>query len=481
MNLLGMTIARVKGALVVGRTKSIVNALTVGDVWGRIREPFTGAWQRNLEIDNRACVLAFSAVYSCVAIVSQDIGKLRCKLTEETSDGIWIEITRNSPFLGVLMKPNRYETRIQFFSRWVVSLMLYGNTYVLKDRDNRGVVTDLYVLQPERVMPRIAPDGSIWYTIATDWLAGVETSISVPASEIIHDRINCLFHPLVGVSPIYACGASATQGNRIQNQSAKFFENMSRPSGMLTAPSAIDDETAARLKQQFEQMVGGGNIGRLLVAGSGLKYEPMTMPAVDAQLIEQLKWTVEDVARCFRVPLYMLDAEAIPTRSNVEALQRMYYTQTLQAILEGIEILLDEGLELNKNDPSLPYATEFDLDALLRMDTAARFAAYETGVRGGWIAPNEVRARENLAPVEGGESPYLQQQNFSLAALAKRDASNDPFATTTPGAAPVTLPVPSATPAPVEDPTAEKALTDDEIIQKTTEWIAHVLSEVETA
>ena len=472
-----MTIARVKGALVIGRTKSMVSALTAGDVWGRVREPFTGAWQRNMELDNRACVLAFSAVYSCVSIVSQDVGKLRCKLTEKTKDGIWVEITRSSPFIAVLEKPNRYETRIQFFSRWVISLMLYGNTYVLKERDARGVVTDLYVLPPERVTPRVAPDGSIWYSIGTDWLSGVETSITVPASEIIHDRINCLFHPLVGVSPIYACGASATQGNRIQAQSAKFFENMSRPSGMLTAPGAIDDETAARLKIEFEKNLGGGNIGRLLVAGSSLKYEPMTMPPVDAQLIEQLKWTVEDVARCFRVPLYMLDAGPIPGDRNIEAMQRMYYTQTLQAIIEGIEVLLDEGLELNKNNPTLPYATEFDLDALLRMDTQARFAAYETAVRGSWMAPNEARARENYAPVEGGDSPMAQQQNFSLAALAKRDASNDPFATSSPTSPPAALPAPPPAPAVTEDPaTAEKALTHDEIAAKTAEWIAKAMN-----
>jgi phage portal protein BeeE len=49
------------------------------------------------------------------------------------------------------------------------------------------------------------------------------------------------WHPLVGVTPIYACGAAATQGSRIQANSAKFFENMSRPSGQLTAPGEISE------------------------------------------------------------------------------------------------------------------------------------------------------------------------------------------------------------------------------------------------
>ena len=95
-------------------------------------------------------------------------------------------------------------------------------------------------------------------------------------------------------------------------------------------------------------------------------------------------------------------------------------------------------------------STEFDLDNLMRMDTGARYAANSEAVKGGWKAPNEVRRKEQLPPVAGGDSPYLQQQNYSLAALAKRDAKEDPFATK------------PATPAPAEPPTepanAEKAM-----------------------
>ena len=89
-----------------------------------------------------------------------------------------------------------------------------------------------------------------------------------------------------------------------------------------------------------------------------------------------------------------------------------------------VELLLDEGLAL----PVRLY-TELDLDALLRMDTATKVKAAADLIGSGAWAPNEARARWfNLPAVEGGDSPYLQQQNFSLAALAKRDAQADPFA-----------------------------------------------------
>lgn len=417
--------------------------------WGVIREPFAGAWQKNIECETQQNILAFSAVYACISLIAGDIAKLRMRLMELTASGVWQEVTQ-SPFLPVLRKPNRYQTRIQFLHQWVTLLLLYGNTYIYKARnDLRGMVTEMYVLDSRLVTPLVADDGSVWYELRSDRLIGVGSEgdrVVVPASEIIHDRMMCPWHPLVGVSPIYACGASATQGIRIQNNSEKFFANMSRPSGMLTAPGAISDETAKRMKDMFEQNFSGMNIGRLLVAGDGVKYEGFTIPAQDAQLIEQLKWTVEDVARCFHVPLYKLGG-AMPTFTNVGALNTDYYTQTLQERLESIEALLDEGLGV-LNAPDRMLGVDLDVTNLLRMDPKARAETNEIRLRSGELAPDEARQGENLPPVTGGDTPYLQQQNFSLAALAKRDAQPDPFATEKPAA--------PALPAPPDDEGAAK-------------------------
>jgi len=215
---------------------------------------------------------------------------------------------------------------------------------------------------------------------------------------------------------------STSQGNRIQTNSSRFFENMSRPSGHLSAPGVIDETTAERIKRDFERGFSAENIGRMLVTGSGLKYEPFTMPADQAQLIEQLGWTVEDVARAYLVPLYKIAASK-DFKASPE-MDTEYYKTTLQPHIEAMELLLDDGLKLPSD-----VMVELDLDALLRMDPKARFAMYESGVKSAIFAPDEARLRENLPPVEGGATPYLQQQNFSLSALAKRDAKDDPFAT----------------------------------------------------
>jgi phage portal protein BeeE len=199
---------------------------------------------------------------------------------------------------------------------------------------------------------------------------------------------------------------------------------MSRPSFVLSAPGAISDATAARIKAQWETNFGGENYGRTAVLGDGLKPESFTINAADSQLIEQLGWTSEDICRAFGVPGYKIGVGSMPAYSNIEALDQAYYSQTLQEPIECIELLLDEGLELPTG-----YGTEFDLDGLLRMDTATQVMVLGNEIRAGYLAPNEARQRRGLPPVKGGESPLSQQQYFPLEALANREVpSSDPFA-----------------------------------------------------
>jgi HK97 family phage portal protein len=403
----------------------------------------TRAWQRDEILVDQDSLLSQSTIFACITLIAADIGKLCLKLVERDANGIWAEV-QSPAFSPVLRKPNGFQTMQLFIEQWVFSLLNHGNAYILKERDQRGVVVRMFVLDPNRVRPLVAQDGSVYYQLQEDDLSGVTESVpAAPASEIIHDRINCLFHPLVGISPIFACALAATQALRIQRNSAKFFENMSRPSGILTAPAQISDEVANRLKTTWQQNYGGENVGKVAVLGDGLTYTAMSVNPIDAQLVEQLKLSAEQVCAVFHVPAYMVGAAAVPANNNVEALYIKYFGQCLQKYIRRIEDGLDDGMGLT-NVPGKVLGTMFDLDDLLRMDSSTLTTTLKDQVGAGITAPNEARQRLNLGPVAGGASPLLQQQNFSLAALAKRDASPDPFgkASTTPAPAPAPEPEP---------------------------------------
>lgn len=392
-----------------------------------IREANTGNWQRNIEV-NAATASGYYANFACVTLIARDIAKLSVRLIQKTPDDIWVETT-NPAFSPVLRKPNHYQTRNQFWESWLLSKLHKGNTYVLKERDERRVVVALYVLDPTRVQPLVAQDGSVFYQLSTDELNGLPQQITVPASEIIHDRFNCLGHHLVGVPPIVAAALAATQGLNIQQQSVRLFRNNANPGGILTAPGNIDDADVERLKTEWEKKFTGENYGRVAVLGSGLKFEPMSVTARDSQLIEQLKWSSEQVASVYHVPAFMIGAGAEPNTGNAQERTLRYYTQALQSLIEEAESCLDDGLGLGSR-PDL--GVEFDTDNLLRMDTAMLMDVLEKGRN--YLKPNEGRRKLNLPKVAGGDAVYRQQQDFSLEALAKRDAQDDPFATAKPPA-----------------------------------------------
>jgi phage portal protein BeeE len=80
-------------------------------------------------------VLAHHAVYACITRIAQDIGKLRPKLVERDTNGIWTE-TENAAHSPALRRPNRHQNHIQFKESWAISKLTRGNTYVLIERDS---------------------------------------------------------------------------------------------------------------------------------------------------------------------------------------------------------------------------------------------------------------------------------------------------------------------------------------------------------
>src|SRR4029450_11320664 len=104
----------------------------------------------------------FSAVWACVTLIAADIAKLWINLVTYDDQGI-ATVTESPAFSPVLRKPNHFQTRVKFVEHWQIAKLQTGNTYVLKERDARGVVVALYVLDPGRVQVLGAPSGDIFY------------------------------------------------------------------------------------------------------------------------------------------------------------------------------------------------------------------------------------------------------------------------------------------------------------------------------
>ena len=387
-------------------------------------------------------VLAFPSVFACVSLIFNDIGKLRTRLMQLQSNGVWAETT-SAAYSPVLRRPNHYQNQIQFKQWWICSKLIWGNMYALKVRDGRGVVVALNILDPGLVQPMISPDGSIFYQLSQDNLSGLpDATVFVPASEIIHDRMNCMFHPLIGVSPLFSATLPASGGLEMLRDSRRFFNQGAKPSGLLVSPGEIGDDDAKRLQTYWNDNFTGPNAGRVAVVGDGLKYEPIRMTASDAQTKEQIALSSEMVAQVFHIPAFKVGGP-IPAGQKVGDLNQIYFNDALHSLIEEMELCLDDGLSL-----PVTYRTELELDNLLRMDPATQADVLSKLVSGGIQTINGARRAINEPPLEGGDTVYMQQQDFPLdqVRLNKLEPVVQPTA-----AAPPPSPVEVTAPAPAPD------------------------------
>ena len=381
--------------------------------WRTIHAPWTGACQQNCE-EEQGTLLCYPTLYACLDSISSDVGKLPFTLQQLQANGIW-KYVENPAYSPVLRKPNHYQTQQQFRESWIMSKLIHGNTYVLKGRDERGVVTRLYVLDPNRVLPMVSDTGDVFYQLnypTSDNLLPRDypaENIVVPAREIIHDRLNTFHHQLIGVPPVCAAHWPAVKNMKILRNATTFFANGANPGGILTAPAGMSETDAGQVRDYWNSNFQGENSGKVAVIGADMKFTAFAFKSADSQMVEQMRYSDEQICQPFGVPPFIVGIGSIPAGMKVDDMMGLYYQRALQKHIEAMENLLDEGLGISR-----PLGVELDLEPLLRMDPQRRAEVWGKLTNDGIAAPNEARLPFNLPPLEGGDTVYMQQQDFPL-------------------------------------------------------------------
>lgn len=382
------------------------------NAWRVISEPFSGAWQKNVT-ETQGDLLTYPTLYACIYRIASDFGKLPFTLRKREKSGVWVEV-ESPAYSPVLRKPNHYQTSAQFREHWMITKLVSGNAYLLKRRDDRGVVTQLYVLDPNRVIPMVSDSGAVFYQLQTDAINSLPEGypadgLVVPASEIIHDRCMTIHHPLIGVPPMAAAYWPAVKNMKILRSATEFFANNAQPGGILYAPAGMTEEDGEALKKFWEENYTGSNAGKIAVVGADMKFTQFSMKSIDSQMVEQMKHSDEQICQPFGIPPFKIGIGSIPDGIDVDGLNQIYYSDALQTHIEHAELLLDEGLKISR-----PLGVEMDIEPLIRMDEGKRADVAVKLVGGGVETPNEGRLRFNHAPLVGGDTVYMQQQDYPL-------------------------------------------------------------------
>jgi HK97 family phage portal protein len=404
-----------------------------------------------------ANALTFPAVYASIDIISSDIARL--PLRHWKDDGITRTEVRDSWECSVLDQPNAYQTGFDMMKMLVASQLFRGNGYLFARRNRRYQVDELHPIFPDFVLPfrALGPQAGpeYFYQVSAQPLAEIDVTRMVPPREMFHHRMLVFNDALIGISPMVAAAVSSSAGLAILRQSERFFTRMSRPSGVLQTAKQLDQRKAEQIKERWQRVYAGEEgAGDIVVLEEGLEWKPLTLTAVEAQLIEQLRYAVEDVARVYRLPLFMLGDLTKATYSSSEQLTQMYLNGCLSAHMESLEWRLSQFFGMDGRSEYL----QFDTDRLLRAELRTRIEALAKAVQGGIRTPNEARRIEGLNAVEGGDTVFMQQQMVPVNLLAGRSDLN-PKPPMMPGTAPSEPRREIAPPAALDGPTQAKGLS----------------------
>ncbi len=358
----------------------------------------------------------FGTVHACVKVISEDLARTPIKHYEEV-DNVREEILTRAPS-RVFLKPNRYQTRTDFILYIARCLLLVdGNAYLYPKMNGRGEIEEVYPLNPKAVWPYIHDDtGEIFYRYTSDpttILAGLpvgEGASFLPQRALQHVRLHTPVHPLIGETPLYSAVISVLTGMEINQHVGHFFHNMGRPSGVLRHPKKLDANTYERIKERFMERVSGDQTGMPLILQEGMEWTPMTMSAVDSDLIASFNAAKLQVSEVYRVPSFLLSDVSKMTIGNVETLIQFYVKSCLGFYVEHLQEAFKQLFRLPRNETII-----FDLEeALLKGDFAQRMEAYAKGIQNSVLVTNEARKKEKLRPVKFGDEARVQQQLVPL-------------------------------------------------------------------
>lgn len=363
--------------------------------------------------------LGLSATYACVNLLAGTQASLPLMVYRTDPNGVRT-VAKDHPLYFVLHdSPNYDQTAVDFWEFMCAGLELHGNAYATIDKRQSGEVFSLTPIRPDLVAVKRNQRGLIEYNWTEEGRGRKETQ-----ERILHIR-GFGGGPLGGASTLSVCRQTFSGALSADRAANSMFDKGALPSGILSTdkPMSADQRSMAE-KLLADKFSGALNAGRPMLLDNGVKWEQLTISPEDAQMLETRRFGVEEICRVFGVPPHMIGHTSNSTSwgTGLEQ-QTLGFTKfTLRRRLKRIEQALEKQL-LSLSERRGGITIEFNLEGLLRGDSAGRSAFYQTMTMMGAMTINEVRALENLPPVEGGDASRVQMQNQPLTAQGENNAT----------------------------------------------------------
>lgn len=358
------------------------------------------SWFQNASsgaVVNSKTAMGFTPVWCAVKLLSESISQIPLEICEKESDGNVVKRI-DHPLTRILTRnPNGYQTKIDFFSKVIVDLCLHGNSYVYISRNGAGVPQDLYCMDAENIEVKKTMDG-LFYD-------DTDSKEMYSSDEVLHFK-SLSKDGCVGISPIKQCKQAIGWGIAVETYGNTFFSNGAKLSGVLSTDRQMSDIAIDRLKTSFqEQYASLNDSNKTLILEEGLKFQQVSISNEQAQFLSSRDMAIQEVARVFNIPPHMLKDLSKSSFNNIEQQSTEFVRYSIMPYLSMMEQEMD--LKLFKDSEMGTMFTQFDANSMLRGSANDRADFYDKMVNIGAMTINEVRERENMNKIEGGDESLM--------------------------------------------------------------------------
>jgi HK97 family phage portal protein len=330
---------------------------------------------------------ALSIIYSAVALISDQISLCEAYVTDLT--GKRVDHKLNS----LLFKPNKYQYINSFLATLAHNLTLHGVAYIINEKSSLIVIDSATAVTNVDAKNLTYVDNE-----------GIKKTVSLDRLVTVYSRGNTA-NP---VSPLMAAAHARETASAMvsyRSSSAKFgFKN----GGTVTVEGEYTDEMYTALRKQLAIMQAEFAEANMSLLTKDFVLEPNKLSATDMQLMQQYRFSNEELSRYFgNVPLPLLgDYSALPGSASLDSLLLHWQKSCLEPMIVNIEYSM---LNLLTPDERLKYRINVDSSRLYISISDIKELS-----NNGILTVNEARTRLGLSPVADGNQLVRQAQYLPI-------------------------------------------------------------------
>ena len=365
---------------------------------------------------NEQSALGVSAVTACVGLLADMIAKLPIYLYRDDTSGP-VEIADHPAFRVISQSANSLHTPFELKQLMETGKGLGGNGYARVYRNAFGEPTDLEWLEPCHVHPQLVrgTNGRKVVVYRVDYEPALLTRY-----DVLHVR-GFSRDGFVGLSPIRLLRESIGTALSQTAAAGRLMRDGTQFPGYLVAQQVLKKEVMDDARDEFQKNYGGGaNAGKVPILNGNFDFKVTNgMSMVDVQFVESRRFELQEIARLYRVPAFLIGDSTSSTTwgSGIEQQTLGFLNFSLDPHLVGWEQSLGHTL-LTEEEQRQGLYFRFDRDQLANVALEARAAFFQTMRNIGAYSVNDVRRKleEPLISAADGGDDYGKPFNTSASA-----------------------------------------------------------------